>query len=156
MPFVGHTGIGTTTGIIRDFAGSYFVSVRRAAARAGRAAGSGSAAMQTDNMAFGWPTKYVQLDPSLCASSYDWDAGVAAGSEEYLHHTHNLFCDNCHSHVAKCLNLMRYRGRDDWTMFTVVLLLAARARYVSWTALVRTWLPFCMILAVIVLLVLLT
>ena len=27
FPFIGHMGIGTSTGVIRDFAGPYFVSV---------------------------------------------------------------------------------------------------------------------------------
>ena len=44
FPFIGHMGIATTEGIIRDFAGPYYVS--------------------TDNMAFGAPTKYWTLDPS--------------------------------------------------------------------------------------------
>lgn len=44
FPFIGHMGIGTSTGIIRDFAGPYYVS--------------------EDNMAFGKPTKYYKLNPS--------------------------------------------------------------------------------------------
>ena len=44
FPFIGHMGIATTEGIIRDFAGPYYVS--------------------QDNMAFGAPTKYWTLDPS--------------------------------------------------------------------------------------------
>ena len=43
FPFIGHTGIGTSSGVIRDFAGPYFVS--------------------EDDMAFGWPTRYLVLDP---------------------------------------------------------------------------------------------
>ena len=30
---------------------------------------------------------------------------------------HNLFCDNCHSHVARALNLMRYEGSSSWNMY---------------------------------------
>lgn len=43
VPIVGHMGIALSSGVIRDFAGPYFVS--------------------EDNMAFGRPTKYWQLSP---------------------------------------------------------------------------------------------
>lgn len=45
FPVIGHMGIGMSTGVIRDFAGSYYVS--------------------EDNMSFGRPTKYWQLRSSL-------------------------------------------------------------------------------------------
>ena len=41
FPSIGHTGIGTSSGIIHDFASSFFVSV--------------------DDFAFGKPTKYIEL-----------------------------------------------------------------------------------------------
>lgn len=64
FPFIGHMGIATSSGVIRDFAGPYFVS--------------------TDNMAFGKPTKYWQLDPMHCRGGIEsWDRAVAEASEEY-------------------------------------------------------------------------
>ena len=48
LPFIGHTGICTSSGIIRDFAGPYYVS--------------------EDNMAFGNPTRYWKLDPARVAA----------------------------------------------------------------------------------------
>jgi len=44
IPPIGHMGIAYSTGIIRDFAGPYFVS--------------------EDNLAFGKTTRYLQLDPT--------------------------------------------------------------------------------------------
>ena len=64
FPFIGHMGIATTEGVIRDFAGPYYVS--------------------EDNMAFGVPTKYWPLDPGHAeggASGYD--RAVAEASELY-------------------------------------------------------------------------
>ncbi|XP_054658594.1 transmembrane protein 222 isoform X2 [Grus americana] len=89
FPIIGHMGICTSTGVIRDFAGPYFVS--------------------EDNMAFGKPVKYWKLDPSKVYSTSPnaWDTAVHDASEEYKHRMHNLCCDNCHSHVALALNLMR-------------------------------------------------
>ena len=62
FPLIGHTGICTADGVIHDFAGPYTVTV--------------------DNMAFGTPTKYWQLDPKK-ATDMEWDAAVLAASQEY-------------------------------------------------------------------------
>ncbi len=100
MPFIGHMGICTSEGIIRDFAGPYFVS--------------------TDNMAFGWPTRYLVMDPAKARDGVaGWDAKVAEASTIYEGRMHNLFCDNCHSHVATALALMRYDGSTSWNMVTL-------------------------------------
>ncbi len=45
-----------------------------------------------------------------------WDAAVAKASEIYGGRMHNLFCDNCHSHVARALNIMKYDGSSRWNM----------------------------------------
>ncbi len=67
LPFIGHMGIATSTGIIRDFAGPYYVS--------------------ENDMAFGWPTRYWQLDLSKVGASSNrkdaWDRAVADASDEY-------------------------------------------------------------------------
>ncbi|KAK2557741.1 Transmembrane protein 222 [Acropora cervicornis] len=54
FPFIGHMGIGMSSGVIRDFAGPYYVS--------------------EDDMAFGKPTKFWRLNPSKTASlQNNWD-----------------------------------------------------------------------------------
>ncbi len=66
IPVIGHMGIATSSGIIRDFAGPYFVG--------------------TDDMAFGQPTKYWQLCPDLViGGQHKWDQGVKEASEAYNH-----------------------------------------------------------------------
>jgi len=57
-------GIATSTGIIRDFSGHYYVS--------------------EDNMAFGKPTKYWQLDYTKAKGGIQgWDIGIVEASEIY-------------------------------------------------------------------------
>ena len=64
FPFIGHMGIATSEGVIRDFAGPYYVS--------------------EDNMAFGSPTKYWELDPSLAEGGVSgYDRAVAEASDIY-------------------------------------------------------------------------
>lgn len=57
------------------------------------------------------PCRYIQLDPNQ-AQALAWDDAVQQGNEVYRGRMHNLCCDNCHSHVAQCLNLMQYRGHQ--------------------------------------------
>ncbi|XP_015987623.2 transmembrane protein 222 isoform X1 [Rousettus aegyptiacus] len=131
FPIIGHMGICTSTGVIRDFAGPYFVS--------------------EDNMAFGKPAKYWKLDPAQVYASRPnaWDTAVHDASEEYKHRMHNLCCDNCHSHVALALNLMRYNNSTNWNMVTLCFFCLLYGKYVSVGAFVKTWLPFVLLLGII-------
>lgn len=131
FPIIGHMGICTSTGVIRDFAGPYFVS--------------------EDNMAFGKPAKFWKLDPGQVYASGPnaWDTAVHDASEEYKHRMHNLCCDNCHSHVALALNLMRYNNSTNWNMVTLCCFCLIYGKYVSVGAFVKTWLPFVLLLGII-------
>ena len=53
----------------------------------------------------------------LCQSKdMDWDAAVEQGCDIYSHRMHNICCDNCHSHVVQCLNLMAHDGKKSYNM----------------------------------------
>ncbi len=60
-------GIATSSGVIRDFAGSYYVS--------------------EDKMGFGNPTKFLQLDITKVPGGVNsYDRAVHEASEEYKSH----------------------------------------------------------------------
>lgn len=84
-----------------------------------------------------------------------WDRGVSLASEEYQGRMHNLFCDNCHSHVAMALNLMHYDGSTKWNMVKLCFLMMIHSKYVSFWAFVKTWLPFLLMAGAVTALVLL-
>lgn len=129
-PFIGHTGIGMSNGVIRDFALPYKVS--------------------EDNMAFGSPVKYWQMQPDLAVGGIEgWDDAVYKASEIYKHKMHRLWADNCHSHVATALNLMQYDNSTKWNMVKLALLLPLHSRYVSVWGFLKTWLPFVTIVILI-------
>lgn len=135
FPFIGHMGIGMSSGVIRDFAGPYFVS--------------------EDNMAFGKPTKYWQLNPDQAQNGYHgWDRAVSEASEEYKHRMHNLFCDNCHSHVAMALNLMHYNGSSSWNMVKLCFSILLYGKYVSIWGFLKTWMPFLVVVCIILIVIL--
>lgn len=127
FPFIGHMGICLSNGVIRDFAGPYFIS--------------------EDNMAFGRPTRYLILDPHK-ARGGTWDESISKASVVYGTRMHNLCWDNCHSHVGMALNLMNYDNSSRWNMVRLAAWMFFCGTHVSVWAAVKTWLPFCIILIV--------
>lgn len=126
FPFIGHMGIALSTGVIRDFAGPYYVS--------------------EDDMAFGNPTRYLVLNPyTVEGGAAEWDEAVSKASVVYGTRMHNLFCDNCHSHVAMALNNMKYKGTVNWNMVALAFWMFFCGHYVGFWGFVKTWLPFLLI-----------
>lgn len=130
VPFIGHMGICTSTGVIRDFAGPYHVS--------------------EDNMAFGKPIKYWQLHYTKAKGGVQgWDLAVTEASEIYKTRMHNLCWDNCHSHVATALNLMAYDNSTNWNMVKLAALMIIKGKYISFYAFLKSWLPFFIIVTIV-------
>jgi len=129
FPFIGHMGIAMSSGVIRDFAGPYFVS--------------------EDNMGFGRPTRYLILDPYIVQGGpVEWDESVSKASVVYGTRMHNIFCDNCHSHVGMALGLMKYKNRLNWNMVILAFWMFFCGKYVGFTGFIKTWLPFCVIVVI--------
>lgn len=129
FPFIGHMGIAMSTGVIRDFAGPYFVS--------------------EDNMGFGRPTRYLILDPyKIHGGQSEWDDSVTKASMIYGTRMHNLFCDNCHSHVGMALSLMKYKNKTNWNMVKLAFWLFLRGKYVGACGFIKTWMPFLLIVVI--------
>jgi len=131
FPFIGHMGIATSHGVIHDFAGPYTVT--------------------EDRMAFGWPTKYWQLDYTKAKGRVQgWDSAVHEASEIYKERMHNLCLDNCHSHVARALNLMSYDNSMNWNMVKLALLMFIHGKYVGVTAFLKSWIPFLIVISILI------
>ncbi|GLE06875.1 hypothetical protein PINS_up016544 [Pythium insidiosum] len=128
LPFIGHMGIATSEGIIYDFAGPYTI---------GR-----------EHLAFGAPTRYLQCRVPR-ERVEKWDEGVRRGCAIYETRMHNLCCDNCHSHVATCLDLMQYQGSTRWNMVTLCFWMFFCGRYVGVAGVVKSWAPSLLVAAVI-------
>ena len=121
IPSIGHTGIGTSSGVIHDFAGSFFISV--------------------DDFAFGKPTKYFQLDLSE-QEQYEFDRAVEKADNKYNMEEHNLCFNNCHSHVACVLNNIKYKGKSNYTMVHVWWMLITKGKYISFCSFIKTYIGF--------------
>ena len=121
LPFVGHVGITDKNGVIYDFAGPYTIN--------------------RGNFAFGEPTRYYQLDLAKC-KDLDWDVSVQRGCDLYSTRMHNLLCDNCHSHVAQCLNNMAYGETRAHSAISVGVMIFFKGKFCNTWAFVKTYLPF--------------
>jgi hypothetical protein len=130
FPFIGHTGIADSEGVIYDFAGPYTIG--------------------KEYMAFGEPTRYIQMDPRKC-HDMEWDRGVREGCNMYSRRMHNIFCDNCHSHVAASLNFMGYNGFRNRGMVSIGVWFFFFGNFTSSGALLRTYMPFLIATTIIIL-----
>ena len=122
IPSIGHTGIGNSNGIIHDFASSFFISV--------------------DDFAFGKPTKYIQLELTE-QEKYDWDRAILKGDNKYNMEEHNIFVNNCHSHVAYVLNQLNYKGRNNYNMVSIWWMLITKGKYVNCCGFFKNEKKFC-------------
>lgn len=134
FPFIGHMGICDSRGVAYDFAGPYSIGI--------------------DDLAFGLPTRYLLFNPEHISMNKRrefgndktvtqiWDNAVDIGCEVYSGRMHNLCCDNCHSHVARCLNVMQYNNRSNWNMVTLAILMFIKGKYVTTGRMISMWFPF--------------
>jgi hypothetical protein len=127
FPSIGHVGICTSKGIIRDFAGPYYVS--------------------EDDMAFGNPTKYILLD--LDSREFDeYDKAIEIGTFDYKQKFYSFCCNNCHSYVARCLNRLKYKGKTSYTMIHVWWMFCIKGRFLSWEKFFQTYIGFIAVLII--------
>eukprot|EP00639_Heterosigma_akashiwo_P005149 CAMPEP_0194567510 /NCGR_PEP_ID=MMETSP0292-20121207/5955_1 /TAXON_ID=39354 /ORGANISM="Heterosigma akashiwo, Strain CCMP2393" /LENGTH=165 /DNA_ID=CAMNT_0039417291 /DNA_START=138 /DNA_END=632 /DNA_ORIENTATION=+ len=117
-PIIGHLGIADEEGRIYDFAGPYTIG--------------------SDHLCFGKVTRYIQLNPKA-VKKLKWDDAVIRANTDYSQRMHNICCDNCHSHVARALAYMAYRGVTAWNMFTLAFWMFIAGKYTSIGGALKTW-----------------
>ena len=134
IPVIGHLGITDSRGIASDFRGPYYVG-------------------DDGRMAFGAPTRALCVKDTLDVIDKEaWDEAIRHANQVYSGRMHNLFCDNCHSHVACALNEMPLQafGIHKWDMLKLALLMFVRGRFLSQRAIYAQFGPFVTIIALVV------
>ena len=83
-----------------------------------------------DDLAFGETHKYVilQLDD---VTPEQYDQAIKEADKIYCKRMHNICCDNCHSHVARVLNILEYKGRKNYTMIDIWWMCIVNSKYVT-------------------------
>ncbi|KAL2471962.1 Protein REVERSION-TO-ETHYLENE SENSITIVITY1 [Abeliophyllum distichum] len=145
-PFIGHVGICREDGTVLDFSGSNLVNI--------------------DDFAFGSVARYLQLDRKQCCfppnlaghtckhrykhveygSAITWDDAIQSTVHHFEHKSYNIFTCNCHSFVANCLNRLCYEGSMSWNMINVAALLLFKGTWVDGLSVLRSFLPFMVVL----------
>lgn len=145
-PFIGHVGICQEDGAILDFSGSNFINV--------------------DDFAFGAVARYLQLDREQCCfppnlsghtckngyghaeygTSITWDDALQSSMHYFEHKSYNLFTCNCYSFIANCLNRLCYDGSMSWNMINVAALILYKGHWVDSMSILRSFLPFIVVL----------
>eukprot|EP01124_Arcella_intermedia_P015932 TRINITY_DN2247_c0_g1_i2.p1 TRINITY_DN2247_c0_g1~~TRINITY_DN2247_c0_g1_i2.p1 ORF type:complete len:138 (-),score=14.95 TRINITY_DN2247_c0_g1_i2:12-425(-) len=112
---------------------------------------------------FGAVTKYVQVSPKDfkafdgSGDFYDlWDKTIEKHSLEFEGTSHNLFCNNCHNHVAAVLNELEFQKFRHWNTLSLILYMIFAGRYVSLGRFFSTNAAFVIIVVVISLVVFFT
>lgn len=133
IPIIGHTGIADSSGVVSDFRGPYFVG-------------------DDGRMAFGAPTRALRIPlDNVRISKEQWDAAIREANAEYRRRMHNICCDNCHSHAAYALNQMNATvfGVQKHSMVSICFLMFFRGRFLSWSAFLKQFLPFTLIVILV-------
>ncbi|KAH6790848.1 protein REVERSION-TO-ETHYLENE SENSITIVITY-like protein [Perilla frutescens var. frutescens] len=145
-PFIGHVGICKEDGTILDFSGSNLINV--------------------NDFSFGPVARYLQLDRQQCCfppnlaghkckhryvhaefgTSMTWDNAIQSCSRHYENKSYNLFTCNCHSFVAHCLNRLGYEGSMSWNMVNVAALVLVKGKWVDGFSVLRSFMPFMVVL----------
>lgn len=129
VPLIGHTGVCTSRGIIHDFVGSFFVGV--------------------DDFTFGDPIVYVELSLNENQKK-NWDRAIEKGDNKFNMEEHNLFINNCYSHVAYVLNQINYKGRNNYNMFNIWWMVIKEGKFVSIKAFLKKYLLFFLLIVIFV------
>lgn len=58
-------------------------------------------------------------------------------------------CDNCHSHVAVCLENVQYAGLKRWNMVMLCFWMFFCGRYVDATGFLKSWGPSLVLLGLV-------
>ena len=127
-PFVGHTGIASSKGIIHDFSGNYVI--------------------RQNNFAFGAPLKYYQLELNE-EQKQKWNEAIEESNKKFCRSKYKLFTNNCHHHCAYVLNKIKYKNKDNYGTCTIICLLCCNSKFVS----CKTWFItyWCMLMVLFIL-----
>jgi hypothetical protein len=136
LPFIGHLGISDSMGRAHDFRGPYTVQT------------DGSKPLPV--MAFGPPTRYLKIDiGDLTGGASKWDEAIFEADGIYDQRMHNICCDNCHSHVARALNILEHEGRHDWNMVKLCFWVFFKGSFVDYKgAILLQFGPFLVLLVI--------
>lgn len=119
LPFIGHTGITDSEGIIYDFEASKYVSI--------------------NNMSFGSVYKVAKLLPSE-EEKKKWDLSIKKVMEKYKKKEYSICGNNGEKFCANILNIVKYKGKNTYTKGNIRKIIWNHGIYVSKLAIIKNYL----------------
>ena len=92
----------------------------------------------------------TQPEPPLAPLELTKEA-IDKGDERYNMEVHNLFCNNCHSHCAYVLNVVKYKNRRNYNMISIWWMIVTKGKYVSFIGFVKSYIGFFIFLILVIL-----
>ena len=134
IPAIGHMGITDSKGYLHDWHGCPI------------------SANHPKQMLFGEPARYIRLVKfGDDASRKRWDDAIDQADNEYARHIHVMGCGHdCHSHVARVLNLLRYGGCAVHNKVELAAIVFFCGRHTSVSGALKTWVPFCIFIGLVI------
>ena len=86
-------------------------------------------------------------------SAITWDDALQLSRRNYEHRTYNLFTCNSYSFAANCLNRLCYDRSMDWNMINVAALMLFKGYWINSMSVIRSFLPFMLVVSLGVMLV---
>ena len=86
-------------------------------------------------------------------SAITWDDALQLSRRNYEHRTYNLFTCNSYSFAANCLNRLCYDGSMGWNMINVAALMLFKGYWIDCMSVIRSFLPFMLVVCLGVMLV---
>ena len=133
IPAIGHMGITDSKGYLHDWHGCPI------------------SANHPKQMLFGEPSRYVRLVSfEDDAARKRWDEAIEQADSEYARKIHMMGCGHdCHSHVARVLNLLRYGGCAVHNKVELAAVVFFCGRHTSLSGALKTWVPFFIFLGLV-------
>lgn len=169
LPFVGHMGICDSRGVILDFTGGIgcdcfaFGSPTRYLVLNPKRATNQNLTTSPTGVFVTNPVGPVDVNDVDDHDDHDvdgdeeedwvvmWDNAVLMASDEFEKKVHCMICGpDCHSHVARALNIMGYGGCRWWNKVALAAWVFFCARHTSCRGVAYTWGPFFFIALVII------
>ena len=135
LPCFCHTGITDSHGTVFDFGYSRYVS--------------------RDDLSYGGLKKVVQLFPSDAEKKL-WDSSIKKNRSVYRKKEYSFCGENGEMFCASILNMVNYKGKNDYRQYDIWKLNWKYGRYVSKCEIVKTYLGIGVLVVVIIIIIVVT
>lgn len=75
----------------------------------------------------------------------DFNKAIHYCNNVYTKKMHNLFFNNCHSHISMILNMIKYKNKDNWNMIDICVLMNTESEYINYSSILKPYILYIII-----------